>query len=111
MITHDAVEANLRMAHMLLHAYIEDFTDEELLVRPVAGANHVAWQLGHLICSEYSIISQVAELPRDMIRTRRRPNEQLLVGEILEISVQKHVGHPQVGFNGIVGNHGGSPFR
>ncbi len=61
MITYDAVEANLRMAHMLLHSYLEDFTDEELLVRPVAGANHAAWQLGHLIWSEYSLISQVAD--------------------------------------------------
>jgi len=61
MTTYDAVESNLRMAHTLLHAYLEDFTDEELLVRPVPGANHAAWQLGHLIWAEYYLISQVAD--------------------------------------------------
>jgi hypothetical protein len=35
--------------------YLGDLTDMELLVRPVPGANHIAWQLGHLICSEHSI--------------------------------------------------------
>jgi hypothetical protein len=34
---------------MLVHRYTEDFTDAELLVRPVPQANHPAWQLGHMI--------------------------------------------------------------
>lgn len=30
---------------------LADLADEDLLVRPVPGANHIAWQLGHLICA------------------------------------------------------------
>ncbi|HEY2787370.1 MAG TPA: DinB family protein [Fimbriiglobus sp.] len=34
--------------------YLSDLSDADLLVRPVPGANHIAWQLGHLIHSEAS---------------------------------------------------------
>src|SRR5262249_37750246 len=40
--------------------------DADLLVRPVPGANHIAWQLGHLIASEHHMISKSvpgADLP------------------------------------------------
>ncbi len=60
MITFEAVEANLRMADTVLHALLSDLSDEELLVRPAEGANHIAWQLGHLIGAEYFLMSEVA---------------------------------------------------
>jgi hypothetical protein len=31
---------------------LADLSDADLLVRPVLGANHIAWQLGHLILAE-----------------------------------------------------------
>src|SRR5207249_4210862 len=34
-------------------------SDADLLVRPVPGANHIAWQLGHLIASERGLAKQV----------------------------------------------------
>src|SRR5262249_10820736 len=34
-------------------------SDTELLIRPVEGANHIAWQIGHLIVSEQRIGSQL----------------------------------------------------
>ena len=34
---------------MLVRSYLSDFTDAELLVRPVPQANHPAWQFGHMI--------------------------------------------------------------
>jgi hypothetical protein len=40
----------------LLKMTLADFTDSELLIRPCEGANHVAWQLGHLIVAEASMI-------------------------------------------------------
>jgi hypothetical protein len=43
-----ALEQNLGMLKMTL----ADFSDADLLVRPLPNANHTAWQLGHLICSE-----------------------------------------------------------
>ncbi len=48
------LERNLAVVKMTLG----DFTDDEMLVRPVEAANHVAWQLGHLVRSEHHMISQ-----------------------------------------------------
>mgnify|MGYP003341800100 FL=1 len=39
--------------------YLADFSDAELLKRPVAGANHAAWQIGHLILSERFICGEI----------------------------------------------------
>lgn len=44
----------------LLKMTLGDFTDAELLVRPCEGANHIAWQLGHLIVAEASMVEAVA---------------------------------------------------
>ena len=43
----------------IVNGYLGDLSDEELLVRPVDGANHIAWQLGHLIVSENHMMNQV----------------------------------------------------
>lgn len=48
-----SLESNLGM----LGGILSDFTDQDMLARPVAGANHAAWQVGHLILSENGIIS------------------------------------------------------
>lgn len=60
MISYKAVEANMRMSRVVLTALLSDLNDGELLVRPVPQANHIAWQLGHLISSEHMLISRVA---------------------------------------------------
>lgn len=44
----------------VLHAYVNDFTDEELMQSPGPGCNSVAWQLGHLISSGYALLQMVA---------------------------------------------------
>lgn len=36
----------------MLKMHVADFSDADLLARPVPGANHANWQLGHLIASE-----------------------------------------------------------
>jgi hypothetical protein len=43
----------------VVKSYLEDLTDEELFVRPVEGANHIAWQLGHAIAAERQLIEMV----------------------------------------------------
>lgn len=43
------VRQTIEMSDMVTRAYVEDLTDAELLLRSVPGANHIAWQLGHLI--------------------------------------------------------------
>jgi hypothetical protein len=43
------------MPTFVVQTYLADLTDEELLLRPHAKANHIAWQLGHLIASEHQL--------------------------------------------------------
>lgn len=52
MTAKDVFRSTMDTSDMILGAYIGDLTDAELLVRPVPGMNHIAWQLGHLIVSE-----------------------------------------------------------
>ena len=54
----EAIKASMSAPDMIVNAYLGDLSDEELLVRPVEGANHIAWQLGHLITSENSMVEQ-----------------------------------------------------
>ena len=37
-----------------------DFTDADLFVRPCPGANNAAWQLGHLVSAEASVVKNLA---------------------------------------------------
>jgi hypothetical protein len=43
--------------HEMLKSTLADFTDADMLVRPCPGANHPAWQLGHMIDSEASMLN------------------------------------------------------
>ena len=55
----DLLKASLDMAAFCVHSYLQDLSDEELLIRPVDGANHIAWQLGHLITAEHEMMEAV----------------------------------------------------
>jgi len=44
----------LELADFLVESYLADLSNTDLLIRPVPGANHLAWQLGHLISSEHA---------------------------------------------------------
>lgn len=67
MTTKETIKGLFDFNHFVMTGYVGDFSDEDLLVRPVPGANHTAWQLGHLISSERSMIGAVGasapELP------------------------------------------------
>ena len=52
----EALKVAIDGAEMIVTMYLEDLSDADLLVRPVAGANHIAWQLGHLIHSEHQLM-------------------------------------------------------
>jgi hypothetical protein len=56
MNAHDAFRNALASADSITNAYLGDLSDADLLVRPVPGANHIAWQLGHLIGAENGMI-------------------------------------------------------
>jgi DinB superfamily len=57
MTAKDAIKTALTGTQQMLGWYLSDLSDADLLVRPVPGANHLAWQLGHLVASECSLIS------------------------------------------------------
>jgi hypothetical protein len=65
----DAIKTALTSTQHNLTWYVSDLSDADLLVRPVPGANHIAWQLGHLIAAEPYLLdgqglnSQYPELP------------------------------------------------
>ncbi len=63
-----AISSTMDMSLLVLKQYISDLSDADLLKRPGAGCNHLAWQLGHLIASECGILNSlvpgaVPELP------------------------------------------------
>jgi hypothetical protein len=47
------------MGDYILNSYLGDLDDADLLLRPVEGQNHIAWQLGHLISSERRMVEGV----------------------------------------------------
>lgn len=53
----DAMKYEMDTAMMVLKTYISDLSDADLMVRPAKGANHIAWQLGHLISSEVQLLN------------------------------------------------------
>jgi len=52
----DAIKTALRETAHLLNWYLSDLSDADLLVQPVPSANHIAWQLGHLIVAEGGLV-------------------------------------------------------
>jgi hypothetical protein len=52
----DAIKTALTATQNLMGWYLGDLSDGDLLVRPVPNANHIAWQLGHLISAESRLL-------------------------------------------------------
>ena len=57
MDTKQAIRSSLNVSDFLVQRYLEDITDAEMLARPVDGANHIAWQFGHLISAEQRLVA------------------------------------------------------
>jgi hypothetical protein len=55
----EAIKAAANLGRTVIKAYVGDLTDAELMKRPGPGCNHIAWQLGHLIASEVSILNSL----------------------------------------------------
>ena len=60
MNTKEALQSGLAFGDKVSQAYLADLTDADLMVRPVPGTNHIAWQLGHLVAAEHALIEMVA---------------------------------------------------
>lgn len=66
----EVLSATLDTSSLVLSKYLEDLSDADLMKRPGAGCNHIAWQLGHLINSEKQLLDAIApgssvELPAE----------------------------------------------
>lgn len=59
MTVKETIGGALDKARWVTLQLLGDLSDSDLLVRPVPGANHAAWQLGHLAISENGIVSGI----------------------------------------------------
>jgi len=60
----DILRHAIKFNEGIVKGYISDMSDADLLVRPVSGANHIAWQLGHLIASEGEMVAGVLPIAK-----------------------------------------------
>lgn len=71
MTPNDAIKLSLDASSMVCMMYLEDLTDEEMMVRPEKGTNHINWQVGHLVVEENHMMNAIRpgsmpELPAGM---------------------------------------------
>jgi hypothetical protein len=52
MTAKEVIRHSLELCHSVLLQYLADLADADLVIRPVPGANHSAWMLGHLLICE-----------------------------------------------------------
>ena len=49
----EAIKISIDAGTMVSLAYLEDLTDAEMLHRPDPACNHINWQVGHLVWSDF----------------------------------------------------------
>lgn len=54
-----AIQATMDLSMLVFNSYLNDLSDEELMLRPGPGCNHLKWQLGHLIQAEVDILKLI----------------------------------------------------
>lgn len=78
MNANDVVKQTLESCRAVTLRYLDDFSDADLLVRPVPAANHTAWQLGHLAVCERDLLEHLGyaapELPAGFAEAHRPEN-------------------------------------
>lgn len=63
MTAKEVIKHVVEFCDMLTRMYVDDLTDEELLIRSVPGTNHIAWQLGHAIASQGEMLTLLGHTP------------------------------------------------
>ncbi len=51
-----ALRSSLGISEFLVNSYLADLSDQDCLLRPAPGANHILWQLGHLVAAEHGLV-------------------------------------------------------
>jgi uncharacterized damage-inducible protein DinB len=54
-----AIRSAMHSTQQILGMYLGDLADADLLVRPAPSANHIAWQLGHIIAGEVMLLKEI----------------------------------------------------
>ena len=96
----DVIKNTISMCQEVLTAYLSDLSDSDLMVRAVPQANHIAWQLGHLIASERQMLTdvgyQIPDLPEGFAEsytketaTSNDPGKFLKKEQYLELMAQQ----------------------
>ncbi len=62
----DILRQVVEFGWMIARSYVDDFTDAELLTRPVPQANHAAWQLGHAIAGTREMLTMLGHQPPEL---------------------------------------------
>jgi hypothetical protein len=57
----DVLRNDVQLCFQIATPYLSELTDDDLFVRPVPGANHLAWQLGHLITSSRNMLQGLGQ--------------------------------------------------
>ncbi len=75
----DAIRSAMNLSNIVYKSYLGDLDDAELMKRPGEGCNHLAWQAGHLIASEVSLLSMIApddgcDLPEGFAEAHSKEN-------------------------------------
>ena len=97
----DLLHYNVTFTHNVTKMYLDDVADDEMLVRAVPGSNHLAWQLGHLVASERSLLeaigADVPDLPEGFAEKHGKenagsddPGDFLTKAEYFELMQQMH---------------------
>ena len=55
----EVILQQLRSGQDLYEKFTADLADREYFVSPAEGCNHTAWLVGHVACSEDSLVSQI----------------------------------------------------
>jgi uncharacterized damage-inducible protein DinB len=55
----DVIRTVAQSNDVVMKTYLQDLSDADLLTRPGPGANHIAWQLGHLINAEEELLKAI----------------------------------------------------
>jgi len=74
----DVIRTTLQTGQSIVDQYLADLDDRDLLLRPVPQANHIAWQLGHLVASEREMVGalghEMPELPAGFVEAHSPDN-------------------------------------
>jgi uncharacterized damage-inducible protein DinB len=59
MTAKDSILTTYDLSDRITKAYLDGLTAADLLIRPIPGQNHIAWQLGHLLLTEKNFVDMI----------------------------------------------------